>query len=757
MASRKNPKQTAFRAATASAPARFGIESLETRRLLAAGTLTTVPAYLVPTAPGIETKALLTVGDSVQKTGAATGTGYRMAGIPDGLGAYDNGDGTFTVLMTHELGSSLGSVRDHGSKGAFISKWVLDKATGGVISGSDLIKQVFLYDATANGGAGGYIQATTAFQRFCSADLAPQSAFFNPASGLGTNDKIFLAGEENGNGRAFAHVVDGAQAGQSYQLARFGLYAWENAVASPFAQDKTIVAGLDDSARTFSTEGSAAPSEVYFYIGNKTNTGTAVERAGLTNGLKFGMKVTGKLNETQIVNGDRFTLANLGDVSGKTASQLQSDTTAAGVTQFRRVEDGQWDTKNPNAFYYVTTDGFGLNTRLWKATFDDIQNPELGGKIEIAFDSPLAVPGEMFDNMTVNTNGDVLLQEDVGNQAHLGKIWQYNAATGNLIQLAQHAPKFFDAAYVGADKLFITQDEESSGIIDLSHILGAGAYLADVQAHGSLTTNNPRGLTNTSELVEDGQLLLIRQTATTYQLDQDGVLNVAGTAGNDTIHVSNAGNGKTNLFLNGKYQGAFAASKVVVTGADGNDTLDAAENLTISVEFHGQGGMDLLRGAQGNDSLFGESGNDAIEGRGGADLIAGGDGADNLFGGAGYDLITGGKGADSLNGGTGEDLLVSGFTTYDADKAALAQLLAEWTSPRSYEVRIANLRDGSGSVDRVNGSVFLKASGTGQTAFDDAAADYLYVYGDNARDFMLAGANDGLFGRLPNETVDVLS
>ncbi len=46
---------------------------------------------------------ILTVGDSVN-TKLDGVSPYRMVGIPDGLGAYDNGDGTFTVLMNHELG-----------------------------------------------------------------------------------------------------------------------------------------------------------------------------------------------------------------------------------------------------------------------------------------------------------------------------------------------------------------------------------------------------------------------------------------------------------------------------------------------------------------------------------------------------------------------------------------------------------------------------------------------------------------------------
>ena len=51
---------------------------------------------------------------------------------------------------------------------------------------------------------------------------------------------------------------------------------------------------------------------------------------------------------------------------------------------------------------------------------------------------------------------------------------------------------------------FITQDEESSGVIDISDILGnAGehVYLLDTQAH------NPLG----GELVEGGQLMLMRE------------------------------------------------------------------------------------------------------------------------------------------------------------------------------------------------------------------------------------------------------
>src|SRR6476469_79369 len=129
--------------------------------------------YVLPSLAVVKSASILTVGDSVG--------GYRMVGIPDGLGAFDNGDGTFTLLMNHELGNTVGVTRDHGSKGAFVSKWVINKSTLNVVSGSDLMKEVFLWDtATQRSFAG---SSPFAFNRFCSGDLPKVSAFYNPATG----------------------------------------------------------------------------------------------------------------------------------------------------------------------------------------------------------------------------------------------------------------------------------------------------------------------------------------------------------------------------------------------------------------------------------------------------------------------------------------------------------------------------------------------------------------------------------------------
>ena len=131
--------------------------------------------YLLRAEPGVVSVALLSTGDSVN--------GYRMAGIPDGLGAFDNGDGTFTVLMNHEMRETQGITRAHGAKGAFVSRWTVRKDDLAVIDGRDLIQQV----ATWNTGLGAWNEPAkgVVMSRFCSADLAPASALFDAQSGFG--------------------------------------------------------------------------------------------------------------------------------------------------------------------------------------------------------------------------------------------------------------------------------------------------------------------------------------------------------------------------------------------------------------------------------------------------------------------------------------------------------------------------------------------------------------------------------------------
>jgi hypothetical protein len=165
-----------------------------------------------------------------------------------------------------------------------------------------------------------------------------------------------------------------------------------------------------------------------------------------------------------------------------------------------RPEDGTWDTINPNRFYFVTTNAINAPSQLWAADFNDAANPAAGGTIKLLLDG--SEGQQMFDNLTVDSHGKVTLQEDVGNNANLGKVWQYDPASDTLSQLAAHD----SSRFLAGGSNFLTQDEESSGVIDISHILGnAGenVFLVDTQAH--YTAGVP------ADQVEGGQLQIIHQ------------------------------------------------------------------------------------------------------------------------------------------------------------------------------------------------------------------------------------------------------
>ncbi len=435
--------------------------------------------YVKPSVPGATITSILTATNII-------GT-YTMCGIPDGLGAYDNGGGTFTVLMNHELGNTVGAIRAHGSIGAFVSKWIINKSNLSVVSGSDLMQNVNLWNGTSYTLYNSSNTSTlAAFNRFCSADLPPVSAFYNTVTGKGTQERIFMNGEESGDeGRAVAHIATGPNAGTSWELPYLGKYSKENQVACPFMSDTTIVGGMDDQT----------PGQVYFYIGTKTNSGNEIQKAGLSGGKLFGVKVNGMSAETSTsipTAGTSFSLVNLGIVQSINGATLNANSNAAGVTTFLRPEDGAWDPSNPNDFYFNTTNAFTSPSRLWKLSFTNIANPQLGGTITAVLDGTEGQ--KMLDNLCV-ANGYALLQEDVGNQIHNGRMFKYNIATDVLTPIAYHD----SVRFVTAGPSFLTQDEETSGIIDVSSILGPGKFLFVDQAHYAIGGG----------VVEGGQLMLL--------------------------------------------------------------------------------------------------------------------------------------------------------------------------------------------------------------------------------------------------------
>jgi hypothetical protein len=426
-----------------------------------------------------------------------------MVGKPDGLGVLagriNNGtiEGTdqyLTVLMNHELPD------------AFVSQWTFDLETLKVVDGRDLVTRVFTY---ANGNWTDSTNSAT-FNRLCSANLPPTSALYNSSTGKGFNGRLYMNGEETGEGRAFAHVLTGSEYGTSYQLASLGRYAYETVVANPNSGDTTLAIGLDD----------ANPGEVFVYVGTKSSAGNPAEMAGFVGGKLYGIKVTdgganysngAVVRENSGAIEGSFTLVDLSDVATGTGAALQTTAENRGVTGFARPEGGFWDTSASNAFYFAVTgaslDGHVQSARIYKLTFDSITNPT-SGTIDLVVDSASlagkdGLTARHFDNVTVDGAGRVIVDEDTQDAPnYAGKIWMIDPGTGNATQLFESDRSRF----VTGGSNFLVENEENSGVNEITDAVRNASwfdssrryYIGDLQAHYDLA----------SPVVEGGQLYL---------------------------------------------------------------------------------------------------------------------------------------------------------------------------------------------------------------------------------------------------------
>ncbi len=477
------------------------------------GPSTTVRPYVLPVAEGVDITSLLTVGDKT------TSDGYRMVGIPDGLGAYKQG-GDLVVFENQELRDTQGIPRAHGQAGAFVSRYVIDRRTGEVKSGSDLIRTGIKY---WNYPAGMYSPVpvapplagpghTLAFNRFCSGALTERGQLRNGRNGY--DGQIYFANEEAGDeGRVFGVTTDG----QAYQLPRLGLFSWENTLAADTRSDTTLVMGDEDGGN----------GQLRAYVGTKQQAGSPVDQAGLTNGQLTVVNVPSAKSATssQLYGKGVSRPFQLAPVDwNKSGTRQNADAAAAGST-FNRIEDGHFDPNSPNDYYFITTEGGDKSASpiepsnsvrdgggLWRLSFKDVKRPMLGGTLTLLLDGTEAPYLNKPDNMAIDRDGNVLIQEDPGNNAHISRIVSYRIDDGAIGIVARFDPARFSAGAPGTG--FLTTDEESSGIIEISK----GTYLFDAQVH------RPRA---EPELVEEGQLLTMTVD------DWDDVYGDAGDDGDD--------------------------------------------------------------------------------------------------------------------------------------------------------------------------------------------------------------------------------
>jgi len=120
------------------------------------------------------------------------------------------------------------------------------------------------------------------------------------------------------------------------------------------------------------------------------------------------------------------------------------------------------------------------------------------------------------DNIVVDNVGNILIQEDPGNNAHVSRVVAYRIKDGKLATVAKFKEIYFNSANV---ETFITQDEESSGIIDVTDYFKTGKsdtakyYMMVAQIHATPAKSRPDlspAPANIANAVEGGQWYVMK-------------------------------------------------------------------------------------------------------------------------------------------------------------------------------------------------------------------------------------------------------
>jgi Bacterial protein of unknown function (DUF839) len=483
--------------------------------------VTSVKPYVEPVGGNYQIKALFSVDDKVPLLGGAPGQEYRMVGIPDGLGAHPNPDGTGTLFMNHELGFTALSepvVGGPKNRGAIVSQWLLD-ADGDLVAGKRAYDQIF-DENTLLGPApvvGNEAQMPRQLARFCSGFLA------GPANGFDRH--IYLTNEEStspdtfdGKGGLSVAIFDG----ELHTLPKLGRYSKENTVVQPTQGRRTVILPTEDGPATLD-------NQLYLYVGTKDRSAdaTVLARNGLDNGRLYVFRSLdpARNSERTFTSGSvTGKWVELPDAETLTDTQLEAASDAVGAMTFVRPEDGAFNPNNPNEFFFDTTgsssgadDGVNELGRLYSLRLnpDDPLKPATLSVVYNA-DAVVAAGGDTAlspDNLDVsrrylmiNEDGTTESRAVMAAKGRDGSIWRFDLVKGRVGVDASTATRVAQLDPPGRDGVAVGPGVwETSGIIDAAALFGADTWLSDVQAHPPTTP--PGGSTVT---VEDGQLFLLR-------------------------------------------------------------------------------------------------------------------------------------------------------------------------------------------------------------------------------------------------------
>jgi Bacterial protein of unknown function (DUF839) len=489
-----------------------------------ASAATSVKPYVAPVGGDYEIEPLFSADDTVPLLDGGPGQQYRMVGIPDGLGAHPNGDGTSTLYMNHELGFAAQSepvVGGPKNRGAIISKWILDDE-GNPIAGRRAYDSVFEED-TPLGPApevGNEAQMPGQFARFCSAFLASFRHGFERPIYL-TNEEDATASTFDGKGGLSVAVYDN----ELHTLPALGHYSKENTVVQPGHAARTVIFSMEDGPATLD-------NQLYMYVGTKDRSAdsSVLERNGLVGGRLFVFRsLDGDRNSERTFTDGSLTgeWVEIPGAAGMTAAELEDASDAAGAMTFVRPEDAAFNPNNRHELFFDTTgsssgadDGVNELGRLYSLRLHP-GNPLKPARLSVVYnadevvadDGDIAISPDNLDAsrrfLMINEDGTTESRAVMADKGRDGSVWRFDLVKGAVHQIGVDADSATQVAELdppGRDGISVGPGIwETSGIIDAAALFGPDTWLSDVQAHSP--TAAPGGTTVT---VEDGQLFLMR-------------------------------------------------------------------------------------------------------------------------------------------------------------------------------------------------------------------------------------------------------
>ena len=341
------------------------------------------------------------------------------------------------------------------------------------------------------------------------------------------------------------------------------------------------------------------------YVGNQTEA----DPNGFLDGQLYVLKVTGHDFETlpeDVPQAATWTPVPREIALDPTGAILSDWVDGEGrSTNFRRLEDIHEDPNHPGNFYFATTGSFEKTGTQLEATLNPQEADNPYGKLyrfALNPDDPTADftieaihtggPGRgvSFDNLTVDSNSNVIVQEDktafggevMAAENRDGRILSYDTATDTIAPIAELDEK---AAGSQFNNPSVRGEWESSGIVEFTGLgLHKKNYLFNVQAH---TVEDEAFLGG--RYVEGGQLVLAISRGDDVLRAEGGEV-LYGNRGNDELIGGGMG---SNILLGGK----------------DSDTLTGNLNDTLRGEL---GDDVLIAGSGGNNTLTGGAGEDVF-------------------------------------------------------------------------------------------------------------------------------------------------